>query len=451
MNWQETIDFFLLRSANVRFVVLGAVLIGASAAVVGCFLFLRKRALVGDAIAHSVLPGVCLAFIFFQSKHPAILLAGAIVTGWISLLLINWITNHSKIKSDTAIGLTLSWFFGIGILLLTAIQKTGNASQSGLDKFLFGKASSLVRDDVILFAIVSFCLIVTVMVFFTPLKLITFDRDFAISKGVKVGLYEFLLSTLTVVAVATGIQAVGVVLMAALLITPAAAARFWTNDLKKMVILAGFFGALSGLLGSFVSYNIPKMPTGPWIVVVVSTIAIFSFFVGSKKGLLNRFIKQRRISRKILSENLLKLFYKLGEEEQNFRALRTKDEIVNRRFFIPRELQIGLNVLERKDFLHQDNESFQLTDEGLEEGRRVTRLHRLWEMYLNQYLKIAPDHVHDDAEAIEHIITPEIEAELLELMEHPEKDPHDTVIPYSNSELRIEFRMVDENCKKGEN
>ena len=431
MTWQEFIDFFLLRDPNVRFVVLGSILIGASAAVVGCFLFLKKRALVGDAIAHSVLPGVCLAFLFFNSKHPAVLLLGAIATGWLSLLLINWITNHSKIKADTAIGLALSWFFGIGILLLTAIQKSGNAAQSGLDKFLFGKASSLVKDDVLLFGVVSVVLIIAVMILFRPLKVISFDRDFAISKGISVNTYEFILSTLTVVAVATGIQAVGVVLMAALLITPAAAARFWTNKLWKMVLLAGIFGAVSGLLGSFVSYNIPKMPTGPWIVLIISMIAIFSFLFGAKKGLVQRVIKQQKISRKILSENLLKLFYQLGERRNSFSDWYSVDELTNERFFVPGNLQLGLKVLQRKNFIQENEYEYQLTDQGIEEGKRITRLHRLWEMYLNQYLKIAPDHVHDDAEAIEHIITPEIEQELLELMEHPEKDPHDSEIPYN--------------------
>ena len=431
MTWQEFIDFFLLRDPNVRFVVLGSILIGASAAVVGCFLFLKKRALVGDAIAHSVLPGVCLAFLFFNSKHPAVLLLGAIATGWLSLLLINWITNHSKIKADTAIGLALSWFFGIGILLLTAIQKSGNAAQSGLDKFLFGKASSLVKDDVLLFGVVSVVLIIAVMILFRPLKVISFDRDFAISKGISVNTYEFILSTLTVVAVATGIQAVGVVLMAALLITPAAAARFWTNKLWKMVLLAGIFGAVSGLLGSFVSYNIPKMPTGPWIVLIISMIAIFSFLFGAKKGLVQRVIKQQKISRKILSENLLKLFYQLGERRNSFSDWYSIDELTNERFFVPGNLQMGLKVLQRKNFIQENEYEYQLTNQGIEEGKRITRLHRLWEMYLNQYLKIAPDHVHDDAEAIEHIITPEIEQELLELMEHPEKDPHDSEIPYN--------------------
>ncbi len=434
MPSQEIIDVLLLKNANLRYVFLGSILISASAAIVGCFLFLKKRALIGDAIAHSVLPGIAISFIIFQTKEPSILLIGAIISGWLSILLINWVVNRSKIKSDTAIGLTLSWFYGIGILLLTAIQKSGNAAQSGLNNFLFGKASSMLQSDVQLFGLVSVIVIASIVLLFQPLKLITFDRDFALSKGLPVSGLEFLLSTLTVVAVATGIQAVGVVLMAALLITPAAAARFWTQKLSSMIFLAGIFGALSGVVGSIISYNIPRMPTGPWIVVTISTIAIFSFLFGSRKGLVKQWMEQSKINNKILEENVLKLFYKIGEDNGNLKEWKSKDELINKRYFNSGELNKGLRILVRDHYLEKKNYKFRLTDSGIEEGKRITRLHRLWEMYLNQYVKIAPDHVHDDAEAIEHIITPEIEQELLELMEHPERDPHDEVIPYTKQD-----------------
>ncbi|MBX2846139.1 MAG: metal ABC transporter permease [Saprospiraceae bacterium] len=430
MDWDIVIDFLLLRDPNVRYVVLGSVLIGASAALTGCFLFLRKRALVGDAIAHAVLPGICLAFLVFKTKNPAILLAGAILTGWLSLLFIDWITNKSRIKTDTAIGLTLSWFFGIGIMLLTAIQKTGNASQTGLDKFIFGKAASMVDQDVFVFGGLSIVVILVIFLFFKPLKLISFDRDFASSIGLPVGRYDFLLSTLTVLAVATGIQAVGVVLMAALLITPAAAARFWTDKLKRMLLLAATFGAFSGIVGAFISYTTPRMPTGPWIVIVISVIAIFSFLFGAKKGLVVRQVRQQKMQRKILRENILKLFYKLAEEDGQLYEQRGVDQLTNRRFFIPSQLKTGLQQLLKENLLEKADLDYRFTEKGVEEGKRITRLHRLWEMYLTQYLKIAPDHVHDDAEAIEHIITPEIEAELVHQLEMPELDPHDSTIPY---------------------
>lgn len=431
MELQEFIDFLLLRDANVRYVVIGSMLIGASAALVGSFLFLKKRALVGDAIAHSVLPGICLAFILFQTKSPLILLLGAIATGWISLVVIDLISNNSKIKSDTSIGLTLSWFFGIGIMLLTSIQKTGNAAQSGLDKFLFGNASAMLGEDVFLFSGVSIVLIAMTLFLFKPLKLVIFDRDFARSKGVRVGMFELALSTMTVIAVAAGIKAVGVVLMAALLITPAAAARFWTNDLRTMLLLASLFGMISGWSGAFVSYTLPRMSTGPWIVLVVSFIAIFSFFFGTQKGMVNKLWAQRKMQHKIANENVLKLFYHLGEELRDFTALRTFDELMNKRFMSKSDFNAAFSRLKRRQLVFTSDGRMALTDQGVKEGQRLTRLHRLWELYLIKYVKVAPDHVHDDAEAIEHIITPEIEAELVALLDNPDQDPHNKNIPYS--------------------
>lgn len=429
---QEIIDFLLLQDYTVRYVVLGTMLIGSSSAVVGCFLFLKKQSLVGDTIAHAVLPGICLAFILFQTKNPSILLLGAIFSGFLAVLLVQYIPSVSKLKPDTSIGLILSWFFGIGILLLTAIQKSGNASQSGLDKYLFGKASSMVENDVLLFSIVCILLVSIVFFLFRPLKLIAFDADFAKAKGIQVSRYNFVLSILTVVSVATGIQAVGVVLMAALLITPAAAARFWTNKLTSMLILAAFFGALSAYLGTFVSYFIPKMPTGPWIVVILSITALFSFLFGKEKGLVLREIKQYAMAKTIRNENILKAIYQLGENQEQITLSFSADEIANHRYFNPNFLQKGLTNLVQKNYLQKQRDKYSFTEYGLQEGKRVTRLHRLWEMYLTTYLNIAPDHVHDDAEAIEHIITPEIEEELVKLLENPKKDPHHKPIPYTN-------------------
>ena len=240
----STFQFLSFSDPNVLFVVLGTMLLGASSAIVGCFSFLRKRALVGDAIAHSILPGVCLAFMVSGSKNPLYLIIGAFITGWLSLLLIDGITRTTKLKSDTAIGIILSVFFGVGILLLTSIQHSGNASQAGLDKFLFGKAASLTKDDVYVFGTIAAILILVVILFYKEFKLISFNPDYAKVIGLPVRFLEFMLATITVLAVAVGIQAVGVVLMAALLITPASGARFWTDKLGVMILIATFFGAI---------------------------------------------------------------------------------------------------------------------------------------------------------------------------------------------------------------
>ena len=424
------LEFLSLSDPNVRYVVIGSILLAASSAIVGTFTLLKKKALVGDAVAHSVLPGVCLAFMLTGVKNPIYLILGAFLTGWISLVLIDVITARSKIKEDTAIGLILSVFFGIGILMLTVIQKSGNAAQSGLDHFLFGQAASLVGTDLVVFSSVALILMAAVWLFFKEFALISFDESFARSIGFPVRMLELALTTMTVLAVVTGIQAIGVVLMAAMLITPAAAARFWTDNLKVMIWLAAGLGAFSGLVGAYISYVAPSMPTGPWIVMVISMIAVLSFFLAPRKGILFRLITQRKFQNQMLEENILKLFYQLGEAQDSYYQPRTLEEIMARRPFRVSRLRQGLRKLYKQGFLNSTEKGWAYTGAGKIKGQRVTKLHRLWELYLTEYLRIAPDHVHEDAETIEHIITPELERRLEEKLKYPKLDPHQSEIPY---------------------
>lgn len=424
------IDFFSLSDPNVRYVVLGVILLSASSAIVGTFTFLQKKALVGDAVAHAVLPGVCLSFIISGTKDPILLVIGAFLTGWISLVLIDKITENSRIKEDTAIGLILSVFFGIGILLLTYIQHSGNANQSGLDSFLFGKAASLVAEDLQVFSIVSISLIIMVIIFFKELALISFDGAFARTIGLPVGLINLLLTTMTVMAVVVGIQAVGVVLMAAMLITPAASARFWTDNLIKMLFLAAGFAIVAALIGTYISYLAPRMPTGPWVVVVLSMFAFFSFFFSPKKGILKKQYDKRKFRKKMEYENILKAITQIDEQKNFVNEPVTKEEIINKRYFDADSLSRNLRKLKNEGYLDQKENLWVLTTAGINRGKRVIRLHRLWEVYLTQYLNIAPDHVHEDAENIEHILTPELEERLEKLLKFPRKDPHDSTIPY---------------------
>jgi manganese/zinc/iron transport system permease protein len=425
------LDFFSFADPNIRFVVIGSVLLTASSAIVGTFTFLHKKSLVGDAIAHAVLPGICLGFMLSGTKNPAYLIAGAFVTGWISLIGVEYITRHTRIKEDTAIGLVLSVFFGIGILMLTVIQKSGNAAQSGLDHFLFGKAAALVGQDLFVFGTVAVLLLIAVFLLFKEFALLAFDKDYAKAIGLPVRGIELTLTSLIVLAVVIGIQAVGVVLMAAILITPAAAARFWTNKISVMITLASIFGAFSGLSGAYISYIAPAMPTGPWIVIVISTVAFISFFFAPKRGVINRLLRQRNIRRTINDENVLKTLYQLSEESRNFFIQRSAEEIIRRRKFSLETLGKILKRLERQGYVERTGKHWSLTEEGKNRGQRVVRIHRLWELYLTTHLNIAPDHVHDDADTIEHLLTPELEAELEKLLNYPKVDPHKSEIPYS--------------------
>ncbi|RQP18863.1 iron chelate uptake ABC transporter family permease subunit [Parapedobacter defluvii] len=426
---QHFIDFFSFADPNVRYVVLGNVLLSASAAMVGAFILLQKKALVGDAVSHSVLPGICAAFLFSGSKNTALMLVGAFITGWLALVTIDYIAAKSKLKKDAAIGLVLSVFFGAGMVMMTYIQQSGNAAQSGLDHFIFGKAATLIGTDLVIFSVLAAVLLIAVGLFFKAFALVAFDRPYAEALGYPVRKLDLLLTSLTVLAVVTGITAVGVVLMAAMLVTPAAAARYWTDNIRRMVAIAVAFGVFAGLAGAYISYTAPAMPTGPWMVVVSSVIAFLSFFFAPKKGIVPKLYTQRKNQRIIAEENTLKMFYHLGEQNSHFNGWRDLTELTRTREVNETLLKTTLRRLVSRQLLETKGHQWALTDAGYRKAARVVRLHRLWELYLTQYMDIAADHVHDDAETIEHIITPELERELEHQLGYPERDPHDTEIP----------------------
>lgn len=426
---ETLIEFFSFQYPNIKYVVFGTILLSISSAVVGCFTFIKKKSLVGDVISHAVLPGICISFMISGRKDPFLLIIGAFISGWISILVMDAIVQNTKIKEDTATGLSLSVFFGIGILLMTYIQHSGNAAQSGLDTFLFGKAAALIGKDLIAFSIIAIIVLLTVLLFYKEFKVISFDPQFAQVIGLPVKRLELILTSITVLAVVTGIQAVGVVLMAAMLITPAAAARFWTNRLSRMILLASLFGAFSGISGAYISYSAPSMPTGPWMVMILSIIALISFFFAPGRGIVIRQWRRFSIRKQLLEENLLKAFYRIGENSGDHFNEVAIDDIRLIRHFSPAQLAKGLRKLRINGYVKKNNASLFLTNEGFEKGKRITRLHRLWELYLTKYLRIAPDHVHEDADTIEHVITPELETRLEKLLEYPTSDPHQSLIP----------------------
>ena len=301
----------------------------------------------------------------------------------------------------------------------------------GLEHFLFGKASALVGQDVIVFGVIGLILISTVIVFFKEFKLIAFDENFAKVIGFPVRKLELLLTSLTVLAVVIGIQAVGVVLMAAMLITPVAAARYWTNKLTLMLILSAVIGSFSGVMGAFMSYTQTSIPTGPSIVLVASFIAFLSFFFAPERGIISKVRQQRRNRLQMLEENILKTFYKLGEGTKEFFKPFDKKDLHKGHYFAKKELSLGLARLQRKSCLKKVSPTtWQLSEQGKKKGKKIVKLHRLWELYLTQYLDIASDHVHENAEAMEHILTPSIESELENRLNYPKTDPHNKEIPY---------------------
>lgn len=425
--WEHITTFFSAENYNLFVISIGSGILCFAAGVVGTFTYLRKRALIGDVISHSVLPGVAIAFMLVGVKSPVYFLIGAISSGLLSIWIVDFVQAKSKLKPDTILALTLSVFFGVGIVLLTKIQHSGNAAQSGLDSFLFGKAASMSLGDVKLFSIIAIVNIIFITIFLRGFSIISFDENYAKGIGFNTSFIKSFLALLTVVTVAIGVQAVGVVLMAALLITPAAGARFLTNSISKMLLISGLFGFVSGWVGVFISYSGNGMPTGPWIVVALSFFTLIAILFGKQRGVIARWKLKKSNNIKINNENVLKDIYKLADKGRNTLSVA---EIIEKEKYQPPALKSILNRLEKNDFIDQIRGLVILNEKGKIAAREVIRKHRLWELYLSKYFQLDADHLHDDAEGIEHVITPEIEKHLLKLLKYPEKDPHQSEIPY---------------------
>lgn len=279
---------------TLRNVALGSALLGIVSGVLGCFAVLRRQGLLGDALAHAALPGICIAYLLTGSKATIVLLLGAAIAGWIATFFLLRIVRETIISEDSALGIVLSVFFGFGIMLLTFISKSGDASQAGLDKYLFGQAATLVQENVITMAILGAFALGIVALLYKEFKLLTFDVEFAASLGFNTNALSLLLTSLIVIAVVIGLQTVGVVLMAAMLIGPAVAARQWTNRLGVMIVVAALIGALSGVSGALISISEARLPTGPMVILSLTTFVLLSLLFAPARGLVWDWIRTRR-------------------------------------------------------------------------------------------------------------------------------------------------------------
>lgn len=402
--------------ANATWVLAGCTLLGISSGVLGSFALLRRRSLMGDALAHAALPGVCVAYLITGARSLPLFLLGALAAGLLGALCIQLVTRYSRVKEDTALGLVLSVFFGFGIVLLTLIQHSARGNQSGLDKFIFGQAASLVGTDVQVMAGCAAVVCVLSAALFKEFKLLCFDAGFARGLGYPTAVLDGLLMLLIVLAVVVGLQAVGVVLMAALLITPAAAARLWTDRLNVMVGLAGLFGALSGALGTGLSAVAQRLPTGPLIVLAATTVFLISLVVAPRRGLLGKALRLMALRAKVARENALRSGYELAEQNGSWEAPFTPAQLAARRGQSAAAVAPQVRRLAREGLLTEMSGSYHFTEKGLRAAYEVVRNHRLWEMFLMHEGQLGADHVDRDADYIEHHLSRDIVAELERLL-----------------------------------
>ncbi|MEL6478334.1 MAG: metal ABC transporter permease [Pseudomonadota bacterium] len=304
----------LLGDYTLRNVAMGAAILGVVAGVLGCFALLRRQSLVGDTLSHAALPGICLGFLVSGSRALEPLLAGALISGGLAGALVLLLTRTTRLKTDAALGIALSLFFAFGIVLLTLIQGQAGAAQAGLESFLFGQAASILPRDLWVMGVVGLAALALLAIGWKEAKIASFDPVFAQTIGVPVLAIEAALTLLIAVAVVIGLQMVGVVLMAAMLIAPAAAARQWARRLETMALLSAAIGAGAGMFGALLSALAPGLATGPLIVLSASAVTLVSILIAPGRGLLWQTLKRRADRRRLPGRRVLETMMQLAED-----------------------------------------------------------------------------------------------------------------------------------------
>ncbi len=374
-------------------VAIGGAVLGMVAGVLGMFAVLRQQSLVGDSLSHSALPGVGIAFLI-AGRDLGWLLVGAGIAGWISIMFMTAVSRTTRLKQDTMLGVSLTAFFAAGIAILTYIQSRPDASQAGLDRFIFGQAAAIVRQDVIAIAGVGAICFIVLALFWKEFKLVTFNAEFAQANGYPARMLDIALSTMVVVAVVLGLQIAGVILMVGLLIAPTVAARQWTHNMEQMVILAGIFGAFSGASGAIISGADTGLATGPLIIVVAFVIVVISLAFAPGRGLVWQWNRQRIDRKHFATQNIIRDVYRY--------AMSHGDDIywgTPTTFLKQLRGDVGLRALhnlESDGLIRQQGELWQFTQKGAGYAERDAESQRLWQLYRIYADDLHLPHVRED-------------------------------------------------------
>ncbi len=383
---------FLQLGYNATLVAIGATLLGVAAGATGTFLFLRKRALVSDAVSHATLPGVGLAFLLMvalggDGRSLPGLLIGSALSATAGLLCLSWLTRRARLSEDAAIGAVLSVFFGFGVVLLTVIQTLGAGRQAGLESFLLGSTAGMLWNDAVVIAMGGALALALILLLRRPMTLVAFDPEYAAAQGVSVHRVDLAMMGLVMGVTVVGLKIVGLILIVALLIIPPVTARFWTDRSERVVALAGLFGGLAGYVGAALSASAPDLPTGPIIVVVAFVLFAVSLLFAPGRGVLAALIRHLRFQRRVhLRQGLL--------------ALAQGQPIYER---------LTLRLLRRAGLARADGVA---TDAGRARAAKALRDEKRWEVVRADQAQEAAAQLYDGLRGIETVLTADQIAEI---------------------------------------
>lgn len=434
------IDFFT--SPLLRASTWGSILIAIAASQVGVIAVIRRRALIGETVSHATYPGVMIAVMvgaLFGSGEGwwfgLITMVGAVITGLAGVWSLQFLEGRLKLHQDTALTFVLAIFFGVGLTLASRLQFTHTVLYRKAQTVLYGQAATLTDGSVWLHLLLLLGIVGVIALVYKEIQAICFDRSFSRVAGLPVERLDLFLFGLIVLVIVVGIRTVGVLLMSAMLIGPPVAARQFTHRLGRLFLLSGVIGGVSGFLGNYFAVFGSiflssggaarlSLPTGPMIVLVATSICLLSLLFAPQRGLLICFIRRASFRYRCLQENLLKAVWRMGEgSEASLHDLRLQQSAsrLYLHLLMWRLTQLGLLV--------RHGSLYRLTEKGWARATRIVRLHRLWEAYLVTCLGTGVDRVHNSAEEMEHILTPELEEELTRLLCNPRNDPHFQPIP----------------------
>ncbi len=396
---------------NTLVVLAGTVLLGVAGGLVGALALLRRRALLADAIAHATLPGLAGAFLVaaalgWQGRSLPLLLAGAAAGGAASLLVVRGLVRVGRFAEETAIGIALSTLFGLGVVLLSVVQRVPGGESAGLSQFIFGSAATMLPADVGILATVAAAAIALPLLLLKELRLLCFDEAFGAVVGLPVAWLDRLLLLLMLLVVVAGLPAVGMLLVIAMLVIPPAAARFWSDRLGTLLPLSAAFGGACGAAGSLLSASLPRLPAGAVIVVAAGGVFLASFLLAPRRGLLAASLRRGRLRLRVVEDHLLRALAEQPDAAGTFATLASE------RGWRPAMATAIARWASLRGLVRIEGGRAVATAAGLRRGREVARNHRLWEAYLVRFAAIAPSHVDWSAERIEHVLSPQLVAEL---------------------------------------
>lgn len=441
-EWMDrALRFWSFEEPSLQVIVVGVLLIGINCGLMGGYIVTRRLSMFGDTLSHAVLPGIAVGYSLSQSRNQWGLMLGATLSGFIGVAIIALLKKYTKIKPDSAMGLVLSGFYALGICLITYLQKSSGGGMGNLENYLFGSLVGLSQSD--LPAILAcLCLIVFTFLLLNKELLVSgFDPSFARSIGLPVDLIQFFLWALLAFCIVSSLQIIGVVLVSALLIIPAATSWLLTHRMSHLLILSAMVGALSGLMGCFFSFLTNHLPAGPTIILCSSFLFVTVLFFSPYRGIIPAWTRSKKRAQKVRLENTLKASYQVLEEFAFTQEFFTQSHLARRRRKSDGEIEQEVDALIREGFAIRTPQTadkkndlpaetiLSLTPSGWELACRMIRNHRLWELYLTNEASFAPDHVHDDAEKIEHVIGEKTVRQIERILANPRIDPHGKLIP----------------------